>query len=452
VTVNDVSRGQVTFGLGNKKGDGMNRKTLAVALVVVLVLGGVLFAISRREGDPSLNAKVAEMIPQIEGAMGLKFKTPPVVDSRSREEVRSFLVAQLEDSATARELEGQELVLKRLGLMEESQSLKQLYLDVLEEQIAGYYDPKTEVLYLVDGTGPEIRDITLTHELVHALQDQYFPLDSIQDMRGQDDRQLAAHAVMEGQATLEQMVIMFGQDLNTLIPGGWESVRQMIRDEQVRMPRFAAAPIVVQEMLLFPYLAGADFVRRFKEHRPGENVLENIPLSTEQLLHTTAFLSGRDDPSEIQLPPLNGHTALYENSMGEFGTRIFLYEHLRRAEDALRGAMGWDGDRYVLFRAGESTGIAWVSVWDSNVEAAEFRDQVARHLETSFRSPRRRLMPGDRRPGALDGMEYIAEGRIMYLAGAEIGGRPAVIYVDVPEGSSTAVFDIRQVQLTERER
>jgi hypothetical protein len=61
-------------------------------------------------------------------------------------------------------------------------------------------------------------------------------------------------------------------------------------------------------------------------------------------------------------------------------------------------------------------------------------------------------MPGDRRPGALDGMEYIAEGRIMYLAGAEIGGRPAVIYVDVPEGSSTAVFDIRQVQLTERER
>ena len=59
---------------------------------------------------------------------------------------------------------------------------------VLTEQIIGYYDPKTKVLYVVEGAPEEYVGITIMHELVHALQDQYVNLDSLEHITGDDDR------------------------------------------------------------------------------------------------------------------------------------------------------------------------------------------------------------------------------------------------------------------------
>jgi hypothetical protein len=48
------------------------------------------------------------------------------------------------------------------------------------------------------------------HELVHALQDQYVNLDSLEHIIGDDDRAAAVQAVIEGEATYEQVFIMAG--------------------------------------------------------------------------------------------------------------------------------------------------------------------------------------------------------------------------------------------------
>ncbi len=415
-----------------------------IALIAVLV-GVAVFWRSKRTTDADLNERVATSISRIEAATGLKFKKPPVIESRTREEVRAFLVAQFEDSSMARELVGQELVLKRMGMFPEDRSLKTVYLDVLEEQIAGYYDPKSKVLYVVDGSPAQMRDITVTHELIHALQDQYLALDSIQKIRGRDDIQIAAQAVIEGQATFEQMRIMFGQELGAMIPGGWDGIRKIIRDEQTKMPKFSAAPLVVQEMLLFPYLSGADFAHRYSEKRPGDTLLFHMPQSTEQLLHTDAYFSAAPDhPTEVKLPALAGVTPLYENTIGEFGIRLFLFEFLRLEIDAMRGAMGWDGDRYILFRSGESTGIAWVTLWDNTIEAAEFRNQI-----TAQKRYRPEQIPAARRPGTISGELYSEDGRSYFIGAAEIAGKAAVIYIDVPRGASWEVLDVRAIKTTE---
>ena len=429
----------------------MKTRTILIIAVALLFIVGIGLALSMRAGrETPLDAAVVAQIAKVEEAIGLKFKQPPKVANRSRAEVRSFITAQLEDSVTAKELVGQEAVLKRLGLMPEDKSLKQIYLDVLEEQIAGYYDPKTRVLYVVDSVMPQLRELTIAHELIHALQDQYVNLDSIQNIRGQDDRQITAHAIMEGQATLEMLLLTPGAG-GLVLGGGWDMMRQMIRDEQSKSPRFSAAPIIIQEMLLFPYLSGAEFVMRYKKNKPDGKLFEDIPASTEQLLHSPAFFPDRDVPTEVVLPPLNaGLTSEYENTMGEFATRVFFYEHRRNSENAVRVAMGWDGDRYVLFRAGQSTGIAWVSVWDSAIEAGEFRAAMANHLESNFFMPRAVRVPPASRPGTIEGTEYQTKDRVFYLGSAEISGRPAVIYVDVPAGSSTAVFDVSALRLAER--
>src|SRR5687768_3308141 len=110
--------------------------------------------------------------------------------------------------------------------------------------------------------------------------------------------------------------------------GGWDQVRQMIREARNEMPVFATAPILIQEALIFPYLSGAEFVRRSKEQRPGQSPLEHLPVSTEQVLETSAFLGPRPDlPPRVTLPaPRTGERA-YENTIGELGIRIFVYEH-----------------------------------------------------------------------------------------------------------------------------
>ena len=66
---------------------------------------------------------------------------------------------------------------------------------LLTEQIIGYYDPKTKVLYVVKGSPEDYTGITIMHELIHALQDQYTNLDSLQHIIGDDDRAAAAQAV-----------------------------------------------------------------------------------------------------------------------------------------------------------------------------------------------------------------------------------------------------------------
>ena len=52
------------------------------------------------------------------------------------------------------------------------------------------------------------------------------------------------------------------------------------------MPVFAAAPLVIREGLVFPYLAGADFVRWFMEDYPDTVPYgDRLPASTEHILH-----------------------------------------------------------------------------------------------------------------------------------------------------------------------
>jgi hypothetical protein len=387
--------------------------------------------------------QVAEAIPRIENAVGLKFKTPPVVEVRSKEQVRAFVVQQVQDPKALREFTGMEAAYKRLGMLPDTLDLKKFLVELLTEQIVGYYDPKTKVLYVVSDAPSEAASITIMHELIHTLQDQYISLDSAQKLEGQNDRQSAAQAVFEGQAVYEQIAAMLGgKNVAVNLPGGWDRVREMIRDSQASMPVFAAAPVVIQETLIFPYLSGAEFVRNFKDRNPGKDLYKDMPQSTEQILHPSAYFAKRDAPSAVSLPPLAGVTPVYQNTIGEFETRLFLFEHLRDQNEAVRGASGWDGDRYQLFGIGGGQGIAWVTVWDSVVDASEFFDMLGRAVE-------RRYGVKQAAPAGATTKLFSGAGRSLEVTTAEVAGRPVVLYVDVPAGSNTSVLDLSKVEIRE---
>ena len=421
----------------------MIRMVLALSL---LLLG----ACREQQSDLEIyQAKARDVVPRIENAIGLPFKTPPVVEVRSKEEVRTYLEQQLRDSLARQQVAGQEAALKRLGLMPDTMSLERLLLDVLAEQVAGYYDPRAKALYIIEGTPEENAGLTISHELIHALQDQYLNLDSVMRATGDDDRTTAAQAALEGQATYEGLRLAVGAETADNMPGGWDRVRQLIRDEHAKWPSLASAPLVIQEMLLFPYLSGAEFARAFRARRPGETPFAAMPTSTEQILHPSLYLGNTDHPTKVVLPPLAGVTTLYDNTLGEFTARLFLYEHLRDQQSAVSGAQGWDGDRLAVVRTARGEGSVWVSVWDTQIDAGDFYMLIDRTIDRRYGPAPARPLTGADLAGMSSGRAYTVGGRAVSIRTGEIAGRPVVVYVDVPAGDDLGLLDVRRIRLEE---
>jgi hypothetical protein len=374
----------------------------------------------------------------------LKFKQPPKVEARSREEVRAFLLKKFNEQTPAQAIAGEESAYKLLGMLPDSMNLRDFLVRVLNEQVVGYYDPAVKTLYVVKGADEQVVGITITHELVHALQDQYVNLDSIQKATSDGDRSSAAQAVIEGQAQFEQLSIMVGGADNIAARvGGRDRIRELIRENQSAMPVFATAPMVIQETLLFPYLSGADFVQRFKAEKGKANPLADMPSSTKQLLHSPAYFgTPRDEPSTVTLPAPRGASKVYENDLGEFGTRLFLYQHLGDQGTASRAAAGWDGDRYVVVQGTGGKGIVWASAWDTPLEAAEFSDAMIRATVRRTGSPERRVAEG--------GATFAARGRTVSILPRTIGDRAVVIYTDLPDAMSSSVVDPAKITVSAR--
>src|SRR6185437_5438916 len=301
------------------------RVNVRARVSIIIVASSVLVLGCRPRANPGSGPyadKVAADVPQIEKAVGVKFKTPPRLELRTRDQVRELLLQKMREPQVQKDLANEEATYKLLGMLPDTLHLADLFVKVLTEQILGYYDPKTKILYVVQGAPDDYVGITIMHELVHALQDQYINLDSLEHLTGDDDRAAAVQAVVEGEATYEQVYIMAGGSGNLIaqLPGGWESMRETIREAQTTQPIFSSAPMVIQETLLFPYINGSEFVRRFKSARKGQFPLTDLPVSTEQIMHDSAYFAARRDvPSTIQLPRIAG--TVDENDFGEFGTR-----------------------------------------------------------------------------------------------------------------------------------
>ena len=405
------------------------RRTTLVAATMLLAA----CARGKDAGSGPYAREVAEAIPRIEQATGLKFKTPPKVEVRTREQVRDFLLKQFDEATPTAQLAGEEKAYKLLGLIPDTMNLRAFFVRVLTEQVVGYYDPKAKTLYVVQGADEQVVGITITHELVHALQDQYVNIDSIQKSGSNNDRLAAAQALIEGEAQFEQISIMLGgpDQIETRLPGAWDRVREEIRNRQGEMPVFATAPMVIQESLLFPYLSGAEFVRRVKEKRGSHDPFRDIPRSTEQILHPPSFLSTPpDEPTTVTLPAPRGATKVYENDMGEFGTRLVVYDYLRDAQTAQRAAAGWDGDRFMVVEQGSASGIVWAIVWDSPVDAGEFTDAMVRATMRRTGAPQRSV-------GA--GVSYTSKGRTISIQPVSIGDRALVLYSNLPEGMGSVI-------------
>jgi hypothetical protein len=389
----------------------------ALALAAALALG----VTPRPAQDDGVQRMAREIVPQVERAVGLRFKRPPVVALRSRDQVGAYLDHKMDQQLPPAELAGVQRAYRAFGLVPDTLDLRRLMLDLYGEQVVGFYDPDSSVLYVVRGAEPMMVRLILAHELVHALQDQYTPLNAILKLRRQNDRQMAGQAVAEGQATLASLQALApGMELRNL-SAMWQQTRQAIRSQQEAMPVFGAAPRLVQEDLIFPYLAGADFMRAFEERRasPDEEPYgDRMPVSTEQILHPSKY-TAHERAARVRLAVPPGDTLVYDDDFGEFDTRTALESWGTADADAVVAASGWNGDRFEALGTRSGTALVWVTAWDTADDAGEFE----RALRADWR----------RRSGSAEG-PYAASGsqRRWQVERLTLSGVPVVRLTDAP--------------------
>lgn len=381
--------------------------------------------------DPALVALADTLIPRLEVLSGLKKLRPVEFAEQSKQKLRGYIEQRLAEEMPPRELEGVRQTYIALGLIPDSLDMKKLLLDLYQEQVAGYYDPKTDKFYVVKGTPVSLLRPVLAHELVHALQDQHQNLDSLIARSRGNDRQSAAQAAIEGQATIVMFAVLAEEASGRpIVPAALPDISAQLRPaldaQNSQFPVFRNAPRIFRETMVFPYVGGARFVQQLWNSRSdlafAAPLGTLLPQSTEQVLHAPErFLVTRDAPTEIRFD--NKANVLYENTLGELETGIVLSEYLKLDSDS--AASGWDGDRYQVLDVGGKKALVWASVWDDAGSADRF---AQRYREVAAKRPNRAIR----------------------VERTKIEGREGVVIFDGARGVDVAKMQLPVVHITTR--
>lgn len=331
--------------------------------------------VSSAEADAIYDAIEAQVV-EMRGLQPVDVKRETI----DAEALKAFNVKTFDEDNPPEYIAANERLYKAFGLLPPDQSLKQLYLDLIDSQVAGFYRPDDKTLYVVSRTGTigGADKITFAHEYDHALQDAAFPVfKDMKELLDETDRALARAAIYEGDATW----LMFQWGSANLTPEEFAAAQAAGADPE-SLAVLARTPPILVESLLFPYTAGSAFVVPI--HTAGgwaavDALYDELPLSTEQILHPDKFRAG-EEPVAVELPATlanemgDGWTEAIQDTFGEFQFGVWLRESGIGASDAAAAAAGWGGDRLaVLNGPGGAWAVLMRTTWDSEEDATAFR-------------------------------------------------------------------------------
>jgi len=335
----------------------------------------------------------------------------------SRDEVVSYLTQHLNDEDTQR-LRRSELVLKKFGLLPADFNLETFLVALLREEVAGYYDPKTKTVNLLDWVPMEEQEPVMAHELTHALQDQSVGLQKWMK-RGEkdlaeikkdptpadienDEIDSAREAVIEGQA--QAMMFQYAMaPTGHSIANSPALVDAMEEETLTGTPGtkvFNDAPIFMKESLTFPYSYGMEFVVKLMQKGGKEKafagVLQNPPHTTRQIMQPETYLS-EEKIEPMRVPDFKHDFKDYQKfdigAMGEFDVAVLIEQYAGKPLSK-RLYPEWRGGYYYAAKtkpdahpdpAVASLGLLYVSRWSSADKAAEFAGIYARSLKQRYK-------------------------------------------------------------------
>lgn len=307
------------------------------------------------KNNPEFLATADEVLQEMSEITGWKLKTPLKKSIRSREEIHAYVLRQMDDEKDAKERYASTRSAEAFGLIPKGFNLDTFLVDLLTEQVAGLYDPKAHEFYIADWIVPEEQRMVMSHELTHALEDQYFTIeDWVKAARPNDDAEMAREAVLEGSATAAMLEFLLKdkglklRDLPDIDPA-------LFVGDLSDTPLMKKAPPFLKDSLLFPYFSGLTFsmnVLKTDGWHGFSSVFDRPPANTQQIMHPEIYRANRvPKPVKLDLPDNlvdANWTLLEQNSMGEFGWKEVLKQFLGD-DRAKQLSAAWDGDCYATY-------------------------------------------------------------------------------------------------------
>lgn len=365
------------------------RYLLSVALILVVAIGAPLAAGLLQDGstDPAagssdsgvtasdLAAETPRIARQVEEIRGIEFDQIPDPEVIGVAELGELFREEYRKPSVREQISQAQDLYEVLGMIEPSDDLQETF-EGSADLVAGAYNPDDEQLYVIGGptlSNRAIAEITLAHELDHALEDQVYGLPDSEDPSS--DRALAESAFVEGSAT--SLMLEFGMknvDQSDLLSAASDP-------DLLGAGSAAGLPKIVREQIFFSYFGGQNLVDALRNSVDGSwNLVDvgyrsNIPTSTEQVIHPFLYLKG-EQPIGVSIPdrvsPGPGWSRKGDpDTFGELQSSQML-EIAVPENDAEAAAAGWGGDNYQLWSRGEDSAVLIRWRWDTPADAAEF--------------------------------------------------------------------------------
>src|SRR5262249_26826667 len=311
--------------------------------------------------------EVAEVEHQVEQVRGLTFEHPVSVVAVDAEEMQRRVERAFGVSHPADVYDRRTAARRTIGVIPPDADLREALRSFLGGQVVGFYDPETEEL-VYEGSGD--LDLTerlvLAHELTHALDDQHFDLQRLDDLarRCQDEASVAALGLVEGNAQF-----VSAQTLARFSTGDLGDLVGALMQALGGQAELGDVPPFVQALETWPYTAGLAFVTK-RELDGGtaavDDAFRHPPETTEQVIHPDRYPS--DLPSPVDVPDLSpalgpGWGDLDAMQVGEEWLDAMLRLKLDGtiADD---GTAGWDGGVYRAWSDGTDVAVVMDTAWD----------------------------------------------------------------------------------------
>jgi hypothetical protein len=351
-------------------------------LVLALGLSGGSFAFSQAM-NPDLLSAADEMLQAVAKIRGLEPKTPIAKEIKTKEEISAYLNQKIRQEYKPSEIKQQEKMLQILGLIPAKMDLMEVTLQLLKEQVEGFYDPEKKLFVLASWAPIDEQKPVMTHEFTHALQDQYFDIGKMmkEDRASEnDDRTMAHQAVCEGDAIAVMLEYITKRDIGKLPDMTTIDMSSMMSSMTSQAAGMANIPQYLRENLIFPYSYGVSFLQKVWAKDPSwqsiNKIYSDLPASSEQIMHPNKYFA-HDNPKPVQEDSLaaklgNDWKVTYKNVLGEFSLGLLL--NLKFTEQrAKRSVLGWGGDWAFLLENSDGKSAVYVdTVWDSMNEAEIF--------------------------------------------------------------------------------
>jgi hypothetical protein len=262
--------------------------------------------------------------------------------AQSRSDIERMIIKNLDTDTTPAEMHAAEVLLRAFGLAPRDFAYRAFLIKLLSEQVAGYYDPKVQQFYLADWIELEGQKPVMAHELTHALQDQHFNLKRFEKWpKGDSDAELAAHALIEGDATLAMTIYMSKNPMIAL------AFIRSLGSQEAASEQFRQAPRALRESLLFPYEEGSTWATQLYKRGGWEMVSQafsKLPQSSEQILHADKYFA-YEAPQKLALPEFKSILGpswkrIDYDVNGEWGCYLILDEFLKDQSESKQASAG----------------------------------------------------------------------------------------------------------------